>query len=306
MRSTPSLLGIDGLSSSAPAQLLSRARQLRAQDAPREQRAAFAAFLTDRESVRTRLSVHRAAFMLGIDAVDLDFRNSFYADPARRGDHAGFVKAELASIRHLGCDALIVRAHDHRLLQLWNDLEVIPMINGCSDKEHPLQALSDALVLTDRFPQPEDLTVTLVGNGASPVFISLLLLLTRMHINVVLVCPEGFGFPAEVVASSHLEREPVETRELEAALSATDVIYSDSVVYRGLTDAENEAFRAYRLTSELVSRCAPSAYIMHCLPHAEEIDSALLFGERALAMQQVAARVPVTAAAIEFVSDWHD
>ena len=65
------------------------------------------------------MAVHGAAVLLGMDAIDLDFASSFYADPARRGDDASFVEAELASMRELGCAAVVIRMHDHSVLLSW-------------------------------------------------------------------------------------------------------------------------------------------------------------------------------------------
>ena len=303
MRHVASLLSIEELSAGELESLLSQAQKLAArQEAPRATRVGFAAFLSERESVRTRLAVHSAAAMLGMDAIDLDFASSFYADPARRGDHASFVEAELASMRELGCAALVIRMHDHSILLSWRELTAIPLINGCSNEEHPLQALSDALVVTKCFGRTEGVHLTLVGNGASPVFRSLVFVSARLQIKVALVCPEGYGFPPEIARRAGLEHASIHTHDFEEALARADVVYSDSVVYRKLREVEEEAFAPYRLTAAVVARHAPKAYIMHCLPHADEIDAELIHGERSLVMQQVAARVPVTAAVIDWLS----
>ena len=297
-----SLLSIEELSTDEVETLLGLARRFEDRDAPGQSDGRFVAFLSDRESVRTRLAVHRAAGMLGNAAVDLDFASSFYADPARRSDHASFVKAELASMRELGCLALIVRTHDHSILREWRELTPIPLINACSDEEHPLQALSDGFALIDCFGRAEGVRLTLVGNGASPVFRSLLFLSARLRIDVMLACPEGYDFPAGLAARAGLEHRSIHTHDPAEALDRADVVCSDSVVYRALTEAEEKAFAPFRLTAELVAQHAPEAHIMHCLPHADEIDPQLIFGDRSLVMREVAARVPVTAAAIAWLS----
>ncbi len=301
MRVAPSLLAIEELSVDDVNELLDLARRFEEQDAPETPDGRFVSFLSDRESVRTRLAIHRAAGLLGNAAVDLDLASAFYADPAKRSDHASFVRAELASMRELGCTALVIRAHDHSVLREWRKMTALPLINGCSDEEHPLQALSDALVLGEFFGRTEGVRLTLVGNGASPVFRSLLFLSARLQIDVVLACPEGYEFPPEVAERAGLEHSSIHTHDFAGALARSDVVCSDSVVYRALTEAEEQAFAPYRLTAEMAARHSPNARIMHCLPHADEIDSELIFGDRSLVMQEVAARVPVTAAAVDWL-----
>jgi ornithine carbamoyltransferase len=302
MRDVASLLSLEESSQGEVRSLLGLAGQYESQEVDRPPDRMFVGFLSDRSSVRTRLAIHKASALLGKSALDFDFASSFYADPARRGDHASFVQAELASMRELGCSALVIRTHAHSTLTTWRELTSVPLINGCSDEEHPLQALSDGLVLSRHFGGLEGLRLTLVGNGASPVFRSLLFLSAMQQIDVVLACPQGYGFPPSLVERAGLEYDAVHTNDIAQALARAEAVYSDSVVYRALTEAEEKAFAPYRLTTDLVVRYAADARIMHCLPHADEIDAELLFGARSLAMRQVAARVPVTAAVIDWLS----
>jgi ornithine carbamoyltransferase len=302
MSAVPSLLSIEEASTAGLRYLLELAERHETGAAHGMPDGTFVGFLSDRESVRTRLAVHKASALLGKDAFDFDLGSSFYADPARRGDHADFVEAELASMRELGCSALVIRTHRHATLAAWRELTVVPLINGCSDEEHPLQALADALVLSRHFGRLESVRLTLVGNGASPVFRSLLFLSARLGIDLVLACPEGYEFPSALVERAGMAYNSIHTHDIAAALARADAVYSDSVVYRALTEAEEQAFAPYRLTTGLVARHAAEARIMHCLPHADEIDAGLLFGPQSVVFQQVAARVPVTAAVIDWLS----
>lgn len=302
MSTVPSLLSLEETSPAEVQYLLNLARQHESRAANGLHDGTFIGFLSDRASLRTRLAVHKASALLGKEGLDFDFGSSFYADPARRGDHASFVQAELASMRALGCSALIIRTHRHATLTEWRSLSAIPLINGCSDEEHPLQALSDALVISGHFGRLKGARLTLVGNGASPVFRSLLFLAARTGIDILLACPKGYGFPPVLVERAGMVPEAVETQDFATALTRADVVYSDSVVYRALTEAEEEAFAPYRLEAGLVARHAADARIMHCLPHADEIDAELLFGPQSLVFRQVAARVPVTAAVVDWLS----
>ena len=302
MSHVASLLSIEELSSRDVRALLKLAVDLRARPAPGAPSSSFVAFLWDRESVRTRLAIHQAARLLGSASVDLDLATAFYADPSRRRDHASFVRAELASMRELGCSAAIIRMHRHAILREWRELTATPIINACSDEEHPLQALADALTLVDCFGETRGLRLTLVGNGASPVFRSLLFLSARLGIDVMLACPPGYQFPDDLVVRAGSVPAHVHTHDLAAGLDRADVVCSDSVVYRALTEAEEVAFAPYRLSVEVVQRHAAEAHIMHCLPHADEIESDVVFKATSLVMQEVAARVPVTAAAIMWLN----
>lgn len=302
MNAVPSLLSLEETSPAEMRYLLELAEQYGSRVAHGMPDGTFVGFLSDRSSVRTRLAVHKASALLGKGALDFDFASSFYADPARRGDHASFVEAELASMRELGCSALVIRTHRHATLTAWRELTTIPLINGCSDEEHPLQALSDAFVLSRHFGRLKGVRLTLVGNGVSPVFRSLLFLSARLEIDLVLACPKGYEFPPALVERAGMLHDAIHTHDIAEALARADAVYSDSVVYRALTEAEDKAFAPYRLTAGLVARHAAEARIMHCLPHADEIDAELLFGAQSVVFLQVAARVPVTAAVVDWLS----
>ena len=302
MSNVPSLLSLEETSPAEVRHLLNLARQYESRRANGLQDGTFIGFLSDRASLRTRLAVHKASALLGKGCLDFDFGSSFYADPARRGDHTSFVQAELASMRALGCTALVIRTHRHATLTEWRSLTAIPLVNGCSEEEHPLQALSDALVISGHFGGLKGVRLTLVGNGASPVFRSLLFLAARTGVDLLLACPKGYGFPSALVERAGMAPDAIQTHDIAVALARADVVYSDSVAYRALTEAEEEAFAPYRLEAGLVARHAADVCIMHCLPHADEIDARLLFGPQSLVFQQVSARVPVTAAVVDWLS----
>jgi ornithine carbamoyltransferase len=296
-----SLLALEELSSEQVRAILVRAGQYKCDEPPRPLGTGFLGFISERESVRTRLAVHGAAMLLGIRYEDIDLARSFYADPARRPDHASFVRSELKSLAVLGCRALVVRVHDDDVLRTWRELNALPIINGCSDSEHPLQALADALVLTTRFERPEDINLTLVGNGRLPVFRSLAFLAGHLGISLSLACPEGYGFPEGLLKRAGLDATSVETQDVVAALSRANVVYSDSIVYRRPSMDEARAYEPFRLSQSLVTEYADNAYFMHCLPHSDEIEETLVLGERSLVFEQVAARILVTAATVESV-----
>lgn len=285
------------LDSIALAQVLTHARQLK--DQPGEspnlsgagQRPAAVAFASERESLRTRVATALAARQLGCAFVDLPWAQ-LYATPDKRRDHAGLLKEELVSLTHLGCGCLVLRCRHHALLETWMDCNAIPIINGCTDQHHPLQALADAATLIEEFTNLADIRITFVGNPRTPVARSLSDLAGLTGMRLTILTPPGGDSVTEI--GDHVRR----THSLDEGLRDAQVVYADEIAYRPPSDQEQRAYAPYRLTSAMLETFAPAARVMHCLPHGSEIESELVHSARSLVFSQVAWRVPVTAATV--------
>lgn len=255
------------------------------------------AFVSERRSVRTRVAAFAGARLVGAECLDLPWE-MFYADPVRRPDHASFVAHELRSLADLGCSALVARVLRHGLLELWRSVDALPVINACSDVEHPLQALADALTLSDEFGGLNDVRLTFVGNGASPVFGSLLELSRLAGLNLRVVTPPGYKPAVDAVRAAGLDPADVCSHDLSAGLGGADAVYADESFYREPTAEERAAFAPYRISEELLSSHCPDARMMHCLPHGDEVDGAVLERPGSLVSGQVRNRPAVTAAVL--------
>jgi ornithine carbamoyltransferase len=255
------------------------------------------AFVSERRSVRTRVATLMAAGFVGRQFVDLPWE-MFYADPKRRPDHDSFFTNELRSLVDLGCGCLVARVLNHELLQLWDSAGVMPIVNGCSDVEHPLQALADALTLSQEFADLGKVNLAFVGNGASPVLASLLAVAGYTGMETRVVTPAGYAPGDRGTSGCGQETRYSWLSDIAEGLSGADVVYADEPFYRAPTDEEKRDFSPYQLTGALLDRCCPSARVMHCLPHSDEVDSSVLERPGSLVREQVRNRPSVTAAVL--------
>lgn len=252
-----------------------------------------------RGSTRTRVSACRAARTLGLDFLEIPW-DSFYGNPAVHPFTPRNIRAELRSLQELGARALIARIESQEVLDNLAAKSPIPVISGATADWHPLQVLADLAVLARHFPKRSP-RIAIVGNGAGPVASSLIAGAPALGCELVIVAPPGFGPRLELANRGTVQIES----DLEAGIKGVDVIYLDEWFYRVLTEAEETALLPYVVTERLIEQVAPNAKIMHCLPHAREVEEALLHGARSLVWEQVRARTSTLVALLaDLLMEW--
>ena len=87
--------------------------------------------------------------------------------------------------------ALMIRTFDQQEVEEFAEHASIPVINGLTDETHPLQAVSDAMTLRERFGGLEGLRVAYVGDGNN-VCHSLMRIAARFGIDFVAATPTGY------------------------------------------------------------------------------------------------------------------
>jgi len=118
-----------------------------------------------------------------------------------------------------------------------------------------------------------------------------------MGLSVRVASPAGYGLadtfsPLSLPAGASVEigNSPHE------AVAGADVIYTDVWVSMGQDEevwVRRRAFAGFTVDDVLVSKAAPHAVVLHCLPahRGEEISPAVLSGRRSLVWQQAANRM---------------
>jgi ornithine carbamoyltransferase len=168
----------------------------------------------------------------------------------------------------------------------------VPVVNALTDDYHPCQLLADLLTVKENKGDLAGLSVAFVGDGACNMGNSWMLagVTAGMHIRVS--SPERHEpEQAMVDRANAIGRTTGGTallvRDPAKAVDGADVVVTDTWVSMGKeTEAERRlaTFAAYTVTAELVSRAAPDAIVMHCLPayRGKEIDADVLDGPQSV------------------------
>jgi aspartate carbamoyltransferase catalytic subunit len=182
-------------------QLLSDAKQFKAQRPPQLLRDKLLITLFFEDSTRTRSSFEVAAKRLGAAVVHLD--------PGRSSTKKGeSLEDTFANLCAMEPDGVIIRHSDNTAPGFLADMEMTSVINaGAGNYAHPTQALLDLFTLMEHFDgKIEGKTIAIVGDiVSSRVASSAIRLLGRVGMKVILVAPKPFMPQSDLPQYENLE-----------------------------------------------------------------------------------------------------
>jgi len=250
------------------------------------------AMVFEKPSLRTRVSFETGMTQLGGHAI------------AIQGSEISLGKREAVAdvARTLSgmVDGLMARTFSHQLLIDLAASGSIPVINGLSDHLHPCQALADYLTIQERFGRTAGIKLAYVGDGNN-VAHSLMYGGAKLGAHVHVATPPGYEPEAAVVERAQADARSTGSRieaghDLEAAVRGADVIYTDTWASMG-QEAEHDArvadFAPFQVNRALMSRAAPQAIFMHCLPahRNEEVTDEVIDSPASVVFPQAANRL---------------
>jgi len=177
----------------------------------------------------------------------------------------------------------------------------VPVLNGLTSFDHPIEALSDVFTLRERFGSLSGLRFAYLGDGNN-VCHSLLLSCSAVGVSVTVAGPEAYHPDPEVVASARrLAMDSGATVTITddpaAAVDGADAVYTD--VHESMGETVNPgklmALAPFRVTRNLMAQANPEAVFMHCLPlhRGQEVESDVADGPQSIIFDQAENRLHV-------------
>ncbi len=228
--------------------------------------------LFQKTSTRTRLSFEAGMTELGGHGIFLDSRTS-QLSLTDYGDEIQAIMrfGQVLMMRALKADDVIKAASYNR----------IPVIDACSEKYHPAQALSDLLTMDEKSNGIENVKkITWLGveNNVSN---TLMLACVKLGIKVAIAAPEANAqsVDTELNAMAQATGNVMRTTNLEEALKDTDYVHTDTWMdmeffengqvkpsFQAEYERRKSTFMPFQLNANLINTYAPQAKIMHCMP----------------------------------------
>ena len=244
-------------------------------------------------STRTRVAFEAGMAQLGGQAIFLGMNDL----QTKRGETI----ADTAQILSRYVDGIVARVAAHDDLVELDAGASVPVINGLTDKAHPMQALSDLLTLQERFGPLAGLKLAYLGDGNNMCH-SLLLTGAAMGVSVAVAGPPAFQPDPEVVAQaswlaarSGAGATITVTADPKEAAADADAVYTDVHVSMGQKDgaARAVALAPYKVTRAVMAAAKPTAVFMHCLPmhRDEEVAAEVADGPQSIIFDQAEDRL---------------
>lgn len=228
--------------------------------------------LFQKTSTRTRLSFETAMTQLGGHAIYVDFRSTQMA--------LTDFQDEIKAIMQFG-DILMFRALHARDVISAASLNIIPVIDGCSEKYHPCQALGDMLTMAESVNGLQNIKKIAWLGIQNNVSNTLMLACAKLGIECVLISPERNkgSIDGQLDRMAFANGLVHVTADIQKGLEGVQFVHTDTWMdmeffqdgvikdaYKEEYERRIAVFRPYQLNAKLIDTYAPQAKIMHCMP----------------------------------------
>ena len=249
------------------------------------------ALLFEKPSTRTKLSFEAAVTQLGGAAISLGSADSQMS----RGE----TLADTARVVSRYADAIVFRTFGHDRLEELASAATVPVVNGLSDRAHPVQLLADLMTVEEKLGKIAGAAIAFVGDGASNMAASWIEAAGLFDLDL------RIGAPAAYAPSPGAANVAV-FDSAHAAVKGADVVVTD--VWTSMGQEKENAARAralapFQVNRELVSSASKAAIVMHCLPahRGEEITDDVVDGPQSVVLDEAENRLHAQKALLELL-----
>jgi ornithine carbamoyltransferase len=254
------------------------------------------AMVFEKASTRTRVSFEAGMYQLGGSVIHLTTNDSQLGRSEPIEDTARVVSRMV--------DIVMIRTFEQTRLERFAKHSRVPVINGLTNEFHPCQILADIFTFIENRGSITGKTVAWVGDANNMAYTWLQaaeLLDFKLHVSA----PVGYRLEVERVghAKASVLQEFTDPNEAcqGAHLVTTDVW--TSMGYESENEERRKAFSDWCVDQDMMSRAAPDALFMHCLPahRGEEVTAEVLDGPQSVVWDEAENRLHVQKALMEFL-----
>ena len=248
----------------------------------------------EKPSTRTRVSFEVAMKQLGGDAIYLPTSSL----QVSRGESL----KDTAKVLSRYLDILMARVYKHETLVELAKHADIPVINGLSDLEHPVQIISDFYTIYEYFGRLSGLKISYVGDSDNNVARSLVIGCALLGLELSIASPKRYTV-SEDFLKNVFERVPGSEKLVRIyedpyeAVKDADVIYTDTFVSMGMEAEAEERLKTflpkYQVTMDLLKSTGKDTVFMHCLPahRGHEVTDEVIDSEYSIVYDQAENRL---------------
>jgi len=220
------------------------------------------AMIFAKPSARTRVSFETGFYRLGGHAL--------YLGPTDIQIGRREAVKDIARVLSRYNDIIMARLFDHAHLLELAEYATVPVINGLTDYNHPVQIMADIFTIREHRGHLDNLKIVYVGDGNN-VAHSWIKMAARLPFHLVIACPEGYLPSGETVRLA--KKAGISTIEIahdpQTAVKGADIVYTDVWASMGqeseLAD-RIERFKGFQVNDELLAATGKTSHFMHPLP----------------------------------------
>ena len=251
------------------------------------------ALLFNKQSLRTRMSFDVGMKKLGGNVIQLN------------SDEIGFGKREseediLKTISQY-VDCLMIRNNDHKKINQYASLNILPIINGLSNVSHPCQTLSDIFTLKEKFGQISNIKICWIGDYNN-------VLRSLIHAQNLYLFKLNIVLPKKILnkvkTNNKTNKKIFFTDNIKIGATKSDCIMADVWISMGEKNkSKKNYFKNYQINKKIIEFANKDAVFMHCLPahRGEEVTNEVMDSKQSIIWQQAQNRMYVQQAILSYI-----
>ena len=223
------------------------------------------AMIFEKSSTRTRVSFDVGMNELGGRALFLSSRDIQLG----RGEPI----KDTARVISRMCDLIMARVNRHETLIELAEFSRVPVINGLSDKFHPVQLMADLMTIVECGTPIPKIKAAYVGDGNNMAH-SWLMLASKLGFELRIATPVGYEADPQILAQAQ-ENAKISgakiliTNDIKEAARGANVVTTDTWVSMGQEGEKEQRIRDFAgfcVDESLMALVGSGAIFLHCLP----------------------------------------
>ena len=199
------------------------------------------------------------------------------------------------AMRELGGETIMLRILDHSDMLEMARYATVPVINGLTKQSHPCQVMADILTFEEHRGPIRGRKIAWSGDF-NTVLSSWIEASARFDFLLDIACPpELQPEPRRIAAALAAGANIVVGDDPERAVVGASAVISDCWVSMGDEDEgrRHNLLAPYQVNPRLMSRAAPDAVFMHCLPahRGEEVTDDVIDGPQSVVFDEAENRL---------------
>jgi ornithine carbamoyltransferase len=220
--------------------------------------------LFEKSSTRTRISFEVGIHQLGGQGLFLSSNDLQLGRGEPMKDSARVISRMV--------DMVMIRTYSQSVLDEFAAYSKVPIINGLTDKYHPVQLLADYLTMVE-CKKDKNPVVAYIGDGNNMTH-SWMMLASKLGFELRVATPKGYEPLDEIINDAKILCEQsggkvTYTNDPKAAVQGADIVTTDTWVSMGQEDEKEKRikdFKGFIVDSDLMSKAKEDAIFLHCLP----------------------------------------
>lgn len=169
-------------------------------------------------------------------------------------------------------DMIMIRNDSQKELEEFASYSKVPVINGLTDKFHPIQLMADYLTIIEQGLE-KNLIVAFIGDGNNMTH-SWLMLAAKLGFELRVATPKGYEVDEEILKEAlkiakKSGAKIITTKDPKVAVKDATVVTSDTWISMGQEDEKEKKlkeFEGFIVDKKLMKLANKKAIYLHCLP----------------------------------------